>query len=758
MNSAALVLASMDELVGWLWRANWQAAVLAALVLLVVVLAGRRMAPAWRYALWLLVVVRLCLPMLPSSGVSVFNLMRGSGGAGVMSAPRPIDGSLFNVSVEYGPASGHAAELPGVAPTQTSWFALHWRAVLIGLWLTGVAVLAAVVVVSHWRLARRIGRSSECIDEPEMIELVDRCRRELGMRHAVEVRISEAIGCPALFGVWRPVVLLPRDMFGFDRDLLRFVLLHELAHVKRRDVPANWLLTAVAVVHWFSPLVHYVVARCRQERELICDQMVLGVVGQRQRHAYGRALIELFERLVGEPSPALAVGLFGGRSLIARRIEMISRTSSSRQRSSIVAAVIFTALAGATLTDARLAPPADEPIIVPGLEAVQDPAKVTDAVTAIYDIRDLLDAARQRQSPLAPLPLLSKLFHGQAKYIVSEGDTLVSLAGVFLGDERDWEVIAKLNGLKSSDSLKPGQVLTLPGAQVEGRGASAEPASGGVIVDRLISDLRQWLASADEPSSIRTLAIDPRSGTLVASMSPPAHQRLAELLTNLRDSDKAMVDVQARFITGLESVVGTGNVSIKLPPEQVGGRAAVVVLTADDIDVIAEAGQGDASFMASPRVLVVSGQSASISMMSTAEVAVPDADGQGGQRTIKVDEGISLSVQADVSEDRRHVALHLHPNWSSLDLSKPLPILQQAEASITITVPDGGAVLLRLKGASLALIAAQRAQGEAAGDDAVPVLTREGAAEPQPLFVLVTARVIVKQKSDPRQAPAVPDR
>ena len=69
---------------------------------------------------------------------------------------------------------------------------------------------------------------------------------------------SPEIASPALLGFLRPRLLLPERLLeSFDRDALRLLFLHEIAHAKRRDILVNWLATAVHVVHWWNPLVAY---------------------------------------------------------------------------------------------------------------------------------------------------------------------------------------------------------------------------------------------------------------------------------------------------------------------------------------------------------------------------------------------------------------------------------------------------------------------------------------------------------------------
>jgi bla regulator protein BlaR1 len=77
------------------------------------------------------------------------------------------------------------------------------------------------------------------------------------------------VATPSLHGWLRPTLLLPRGfLVSFTREQLRYVVLHELAHLRRSDVLVNWIATAAQVLHWFNPLVRLAVMRLAEEREL----------------------------------------------------------------------------------------------------------------------------------------------------------------------------------------------------------------------------------------------------------------------------------------------------------------------------------------------------------------------------------------------------------------------------------------------------------------------------------------------------------
>lgn len=134
---------------------------------------------------------------------------------------------------------------------------------LVGLWLAGVLGLTGVVAAQWIRFYRKLAQASAPADE-NLQTLLDDCQREFGVSRKIELLETDAVQSPALFGLLRLRLLLPR---GIGRQFagreLRYIFLHEFAHVKRGDLWLNWLVTALQIMHWFNPLLWLGFARLR---------------------------------------------------------------------------------------------------------------------------------------------------------------------------------------------------------------------------------------------------------------------------------------------------------------------------------------------------------------------------------------------------------------------------------------------------------------------------------------------------------------
>ncbi|MHC1769647.1 MAG: M56 family metallopeptidase [Verrucomicrobiia bacterium] len=380
----------IEPVVVWLLRASGQAAVLTLLVLLVHAVCGNRLAARWRFSFWLLVVLRLLLPVSLPSAASVFNWARlseerdgalGTITSGGGSAPRrPGRGEWFRGPPEPALAlsaiPGSALSTPVVVPLRAEevsqshlsrgqWIALAW--------LAGVALLGGRVLwrnaVFCWRL-----RWEPTVTEAEVWEVFEECRLLMGVRCRLVLVETALVHSPALYGFLRLYLLLPpKTLATFSVSELRYVFLHELAHVKRRDMLVNWFVTVLQVAHWFNPLLWLAFRRMAADRELAADALALSHLEAKENVAYGRAILKLLKTLLmPAPLPGL-VGILEDKSQMTRRISMIAKFGTT-SHSPRLAIPVFAALAVVTLTDARTPDPvrlALRASVIPGLSVAR---------------------------------------------------------------------------------------------------------------------------------------------------------------------------------------------------------------------------------------------------------------------------------------------------------------------------------------------------------------------------------------------------
>ena len=189
-------LSQLEAVFGWMVEASWHASVLAMVVVAMQWVLGARLSARWRYALWLLVVVRLVLPVQPESALSLFQFAPPPPAALTVSVTEPL---FVN---EVPPT----ASIPVAVPEQTVTISVY-SLLAIG-WLAGAMAFLMATVMVNWRFARQVGASPE-IDDPEIVRLFAEVKAEFGLRRAIRLIESGQVQSPAIMGLFRPALLLP---------------------------------------------------------------------------------------------------------------------------------------------------------------------------------------------------------------------------------------------------------------------------------------------------------------------------------------------------------------------------------------------------------------------------------------------------------------------------------------------------------------------------------------------------------------------
>lgn len=197
------------------------------------------------------------------------------------------------------------------APATVVWWrrALNsdWKQVLWWCWLAGLSFVLARVgmgTVRLWWLTRGAWQ----ITDGSWLKLAQRLAARLRLRREIALLKSGGVSVPLTWGAWRSVVVLPAEADEWSDGCRSIVLLHELAHVKRRDCLTQLLAQVACALYWFNPLVWLAARRLREERELACDDHVLGVGTKASE--YANYLVEIASALRGQPEMSpVAVGM-----------------------------------------------------------------------------------------------------------------------------------------------------------------------------------------------------------------------------------------------------------------------------------------------------------------------------------------------------------------------------------------------------------------------------------------------------------------
>jgi GWxTD domain-containing protein len=291
-----LVHTPLAQALGWtLFHSLWEGA--AAAVLLTVTLAVSR-SPRIRYA-------AACLAMLGIFAAFVVTLSR--------SMPEGFGTPATVIrNVVYASAGGQS--LPEISVELRMAAALPW---LTPFWIAGV-ILFHLRTITSWTIAGRLRRRGVCRAPDGWQERLGRLRECVQVTRTVLLMETVLAQTPVVIGCLRPVILVPIGMLaGMPAGQIEAILIHELAHIRRRDYLANLLQMVVEGFLFYHPAVWWISSVIRAERENCCDDLVVAINGN--AHEYATALTALEENRWAANQAALAAN--GG--LLMKRIRRL---------------------------------------------------------------------------------------------------------------------------------------------------------------------------------------------------------------------------------------------------------------------------------------------------------------------------------------------------------------------------------------------------------------------------------------------------
>ncbi len=346
------MLENFQPFLGWLIKTSVQSSVIICLILIIRFLLHKKIAVRWLYILWLLLLVRMILPSLPQTKFSPANYVPETARQ-VYSEPvkqAQIEDVKLPLAAEQpiysGEVSTHQERL-------SVWSGLNYWNIFAGIWLTGLVFWELYLIVSNYRLYRSISRQRPLIDE-KILNLFEDCKTIMGVNTIVGIVAVGNISSPALFGFVRPRLLLPKQLLSdFSMQDLKYVFLHELAHLKRNDILISWITSILQIMHWFNPLVWFAFAKMRVDREMACDSLVLSYIKQERSGEYGQSIVNLLEKFSKQRYMPSMAGILEEKHQMKRRIKMITEFKSKTAKFSILAAIVLSVFAFVAFTSAQ---------------------------------------------------------------------------------------------------------------------------------------------------------------------------------------------------------------------------------------------------------------------------------------------------------------------------------------------------------------------------------------------------------------------
>jgi beta-lactamase regulating signal transducer with metallopeptidase domain len=352
----------LNEIFLGVLKSSLNASIIAVLIIIIKRLFHKKITPRIHHVLWLLVLVRLLIPFFPESNLSVLNFLYDHDHT-VISKIDTIQEDSNNVDIlnedthdNFNKQNDHTQ----LEKTTDNEFILFKKDTIINnkmnllslTWLSGFLFIAILILISTIRTKHRILRLTK-ITDVEILSILDICKKTIGIHKEIPLYTGTYFHSPCILGIMNTCIYYPQNHLDhINNNRLYHIFLHELAHFKRKDLLYNLVCVLTLSLHWFNPLIWFVIRLMKVDQELACDAYVLSTIGESEATSYGMTIIHFLENnSLNKNKPGLLY--FNETSCkLERRIKMIKGFKKGSYKISMLTIVVGIFISSITLTDA----------------------------------------------------------------------------------------------------------------------------------------------------------------------------------------------------------------------------------------------------------------------------------------------------------------------------------------------------------------------------------------------------------------------
>lgn len=470
--------------VSFAWPMFWQSSLLIALLLAMDFVLRNKLRATVRYALWLLVLVKLVLPPSFALATSLAWWLRP-----VPTASPSAQTHTFTVTHDGDPLEPFREPLAIIAPESVPGVSVSVAGCALLAW-GGIGAALLLWMLARWhRVIHDLRRSSP--PPASLAALLDEAKLALGVRHNVRLRLIAQTQSPAVCGLLRPAILLPRLLVErLASAQMRAVLLHELIHLRRRDVWVNCAQALLQVVYWWHPLLWLANNRIRRAREEAVDDAVMLAL-RNEAETYAPTLLEVAKLALRRPLASLGlIGILESKTALRQRVErLIDFRSPSKCGLTFVSCLGILAFAAAAL-------PMGEPAHAPQREggeaaSVQQPPPEgnegsTTGAPAIRLRPRTTDRIAEDRGGIGPRERSLRaafVFPGASSRRIAASLETLRVEQISFQREPLGRVLHRLNEESRLHHLPEKEIPFVISAEAEGRGQLREISSVAITID-----------------------------------------------------------------------------------------------------------------------------------------------------------------------------------------------------------------------------------------------------------------------------------
>ena len=208
------------------------------------------------------------------------------------------------------------------------------------LWMCGVIIYISRFVFEYIKFNKLV-KKSVVVKTGDLLSTISECKKRINIDKDITVKISRYVRTPITFKIKKPVIILPVNFVdNITGNKLRMILMHELCHIKRHDIFINTLWLMAKTIHWFNPLVWIAYRYYLEDIELSCDEFVLKTIGSDERYSYSQSLIEVIKLSKRKAKIPTTAAFCEDKTKIRKRVENMIQPKKKLKTAGIISIIM----------------------------------------------------------------------------------------------------------------------------------------------------------------------------------------------------------------------------------------------------------------------------------------------------------------------------------------------------------------------------------------------------------------------------------
>ena len=229
--------------------------------------------------LWGLALFRLLIPISIPAEFSVYSWIPQSN-TSYVSAPINALSRFFVASDMVSENITNNVDVQGIYNGSISWWTV--------LWMVGFSLCVLYFLIAYHRGIKKFKNAL-----PLEMTFIKEWKEKHPLKRTLLIQSSDQVFSPLSYGIFKPVILLPSTLDFENTEVLKYIMTHEYVHIKHFDILTKMLMILALSIHWFNPMVWVMYLLLNRDIELVCDETVVKLFGEKNKKSYAHILIDM---------------------------------------------------------------------------------------------------------------------------------------------------------------------------------------------------------------------------------------------------------------------------------------------------------------------------------------------------------------------------------------------------------------------------------------------------------------------------------